>query len=213
MQLIVIAKQKPIHTFKVLGLKIITCYQRCFCRMQLMPPAKSAARSGNHSAHRIGRSDSSRRYRLLAVSHDPILRCVKAPLRQDSTAHFVAPQADAARKLTNTQAKFVELLRCYAARLGHAYLAGQNPLRRKAVLAAAAVGLEEALTDAALLMFEKLMASFGRSAARKTAGAAITTGVDITTGDAPARISSKVSESYSDPKLDPIPAADHLTLP
>jgi hypothetical protein len=55
-----------------------------------------------------------------------------------------------------------------ANRIAAQHLAGLNPLRRRAVLAAAAVGLEEALTDAALLMFEKLMASLGRSAVRKT---------------------------------------------
>ena len=55
-----------------------------------------------------------------------------------------------------------------ANRISAQHLAGLNPLRRRAVLAAAAIGLEEALTDAALLMFEKLMASFGRSAARRS---------------------------------------------
>jgi len=64
--------------------------------------------------------------------------------------------------------KVFERLSDEANRIGAQHLAGLNPLRRQAVLAAAAVGLEEALTDAALLMFEKLMASFGRSAARKT---------------------------------------------
>jgi TnpA family transposase len=55
-----------------------------------------------------------------------------------------------------------------ANRIAAQHLAGLNPLRRRAVLAAAAIGLEEALTDAALLMFDKLMASLGRSATRKT---------------------------------------------
>jgi TnpA family transposase len=64
--------------------------------------------------------------------------------------------------------KVFERLSDEANRIAAQHLAGLNPLRRQAVLAAAAVGLEEALTDAALLMFEKLMASFGRSAARKT---------------------------------------------
>ncbi len=55
-----------------------------------------------------------------------------------------------------------------ANRIAAQHLAGLHPLRRRAVLAAAAIGLEEGLTDAALLMFEKLMTSLGRSAARKT---------------------------------------------
>jgi hypothetical protein len=54
-----------------------------------------------------------------------------------------------------------------AVRIAAQHLAGLNPLRRRAVLAAAAIALEEALTDAALAMFEKLMASLGRAAARK----------------------------------------------
>ena len=55
-----------------------------------------------------------------------------------------------------------------AARIAAQHLAGLNPLRRRAVLAAAVIAMEEALTDAALAMFEKLMASLGRWAERKT---------------------------------------------
>ena len=54
-----------------------------------------------------------------------------------------------------------------AARVAVQHLAGLNALRRRAVLAAAAIALEAALTDAALVMFEKLMASLGRAAERK----------------------------------------------
>ena len=54
-----------------------------------------------------------------------------------------------------------------ATRIATQHLAALNPLRRRAVLAAAAIALEEALTDAALTMFEKLMASLGRAAERK----------------------------------------------
>lgn len=55
-----------------------------------------------------------------------------------------------------------------AARIAAQHLAGLNPLRRRAVLAAAAVALEEALTDATLSMFEKLMAALGRAAERRS---------------------------------------------
>ena len=55
-----------------------------------------------------------------------------------------------------------------AARIATQHLAGLNPLRRRAILAAGAIALEEALTDATLAMFEKLMASLGRAAERKT---------------------------------------------
>ena len=55
-----------------------------------------------------------------------------------------------------------------AARIATQHLAGLNPLRRRAILAAGAIALEEALTDATLVMFEKLMASLGRAAERKT---------------------------------------------
>jgi hypothetical protein len=54
-----------------------------------------------------------------------------------------------------------------AARLATQHLAGLNPRRRHAVLAAGAIVIEEALTDATLEMFEKLMASLGRTAERK----------------------------------------------
>ena len=55
-----------------------------------------------------------------------------------------------------------------AVRIAAQHLAGLNPLRRHAILAAGAIALEEALTDAALEMFEKLMASLGRAAERKS---------------------------------------------
>lgn len=49
------------------------------------------------------------------------------------------------------------------------HLAQLNPTRRHAVLAAAAITLEMELTDITLAMFEKLMASLGRTAERKAA--------------------------------------------
>jgi hypothetical protein len=55
-----------------------------------------------------------------------------------------------------------------AARIATQHLAGLNPLRRRAILAAGAIALGEALADATLAMFEKLMASLGRAAERKT---------------------------------------------
>lgn len=55
-----------------------------------------------------------------------------------------------------------------AARLAVQHLAGLNPARRRAVLAAAAITLEAALTDAVLVMFGKLMAQYGRAAERKS---------------------------------------------
>lgn len=55
-----------------------------------------------------------------------------------------------------------------AARLAVQHLAHLNPQRRHAVLAAAAVALEAALTDAVLVMFGKLMAQYGRAAERKS---------------------------------------------
>ena len=54
-----------------------------------------------------------------------------------------------------------------AARIAVQHLAGLNPRRRHAILTAAAIAIEEALTDAALEMFEKLMAKYGRAAERK----------------------------------------------
>lgn len=55
-----------------------------------------------------------------------------------------------------------------AARLAVQHLAGLNPQRRHAVLAAAAIALEAALTDAVLVMFGKLMAQYGRAAERRS---------------------------------------------
>jgi len=54
-----------------------------------------------------------------------------------------------------------------AARLATQHLAGLNLRRRHAILAAGAIAIEEALTDATLEMFEKLMVSLGRTAERK----------------------------------------------
>jgi TnpA family transposase len=85
----------------------------------------------------------------------------------DRLQHARALGIDRARAATLPSAVF-EQLADEAARIAAQHLAGLNPLRRRAVLAAAAIALEEALTDAALAMFEKLMASLSRSAARKT---------------------------------------------
>jgi hypothetical protein len=54
-----------------------------------------------------------------------------------------------------------------AGRVTARHLAQLNPARRHAVLAAAAITLEMELTDGTLAMFEKLMASLGRTAERK----------------------------------------------
>lgn len=54
-----------------------------------------------------------------------------------------------------------------AARIAVQHLAGLNPRRRHAILTAAAIAIEEALTDAALEMFVGLMAKYGRAAERK----------------------------------------------
>ena len=54
-----------------------------------------------------------------------------------------------------------------AERVTAQHLAQLNPARRHAVLAAAAITLEMELTDGTLTMFEKLMASLGRTAERK----------------------------------------------
>lgn len=55
-----------------------------------------------------------------------------------------------------------------AVRIAAQHLAALNPLRRRAILAAGAIALEEALTDATLEMFDKLMASLGRAAERRS---------------------------------------------
>ena len=54
-----------------------------------------------------------------------------------------------------------------AARIAVQHLTGLNSRRRHAILTAAAIAIEEALTDATLEMFEKLMAKYGRAAERK----------------------------------------------
>ncbi|NEU14985.1 Tn3 family transposase [Methylobacterium sp. BTF04] len=89
------------------------------------------------------------------------------PRLLDRLDHVRALGMDRARAGTLPLPVF-ERLSDEANRIAVQHLAGLNALRRRAVLAAAAVGIEEALTDAALLMFEKLMASLGRSAVRKT---------------------------------------------
>jgi TnpA family transposase len=85
----------------------------------------------------------------------------------DRLQHVRALGIDRSRAGTLPPAVF-ERLADEAARIAAQHLAGLNPLRRRAVLATAAIALEEALTDAALAMFDKLMASLGRSAERKT---------------------------------------------
>lgn len=55
-----------------------------------------------------------------------------------------------------------------AARVTAQHLAEMKVTRRHAVLAAAGIRLEEALTDATLVMFDKLLASLGRAAERRS---------------------------------------------
>ena len=80
--------------------------------------------------------------------------------------HVRAIGIDRART-TALPAPAFERLADEAARVAVQHLAGLNALRRHAVLAAAAIALEAALTDAALAMFEKLMATLGRAAERR----------------------------------------------
>ena len=54
-----------------------------------------------------------------------------------------------------------------ATRIATQHLAGVTPLRRDAILAAGVIALETDLVDAALAMFEKLMAQYGRAAERR----------------------------------------------
>lgn len=89
------------------------------------------------------------------------------PRLLDRLDHVRSLRIDQSRVETLPRAVF-ERLADEANRIATQHLAVLSSLRRRAVLAAAAMGLEEALTDAALLMFEKLMASLGRSAIRRS---------------------------------------------
>ncbi len=85
----------------------------------------------------------------------------------DRLQHVRALGIDRTRASALPAAAF-ERLADEAARLAVQHLAGLNPARRQAVLAAAAIALEAALTDAVLVMFGKLMAQYGRAAERKS---------------------------------------------
>jgi TnpA family transposase len=85
----------------------------------------------------------------------------------DRLRHVRALGIDHARASALPTAPF-ERLADEAARLAVQHLAGLNPGRRHAVLAAAAIALEAALTDTVLTMFGKLMAQYGRAAERKS---------------------------------------------
>ena len=82
-------------------------------------------------------------------------------------AHVRSLGIDRSRASALPTAAF-ERLADEAARLAVRHLAGVNPARRHAVLAAAAMMLEAALTDAVIVMFGKLMAQYGRAAERKS---------------------------------------------
>jgi TnpA family transposase len=84
----------------------------------------------------------------------------------DRLAHVRSLSIDRFRAAALPTAAF-ERLADEAARLAVQHLAGLNHARRHAVLAAAVIALEAALTDAVLVMFGKLMAQYGRAAARK----------------------------------------------
>ena len=73
---------------------------------------------------------------------------------------------DRSRAATLPKAAF-ERLADEGERVTAQHLAQLNPARRHALLAAAAITLEMELTDITLAMFEKLMASLGRTAERK----------------------------------------------
>ena len=85
----------------------------------------------------------------------------------DRLRHVQSLGIDRARAAALPTAAF-ERLADEAARLAVQHLAGLNPGRRRAVLAAAAIALEADLTDAVLVMFGKLMAQYGRAAERKS---------------------------------------------
>lgn len=84
------------------------------------------------------------------------------PRMLDRLDHVRSLRIDQSRVETLPRA-VVDRLADEANRIATQHVAVLNPLRRGAVLAAAAMSLEEALTDAALLMFEKLIASLRRS--------------------------------------------------
>ena len=85
----------------------------------------------------------------------------------DRLQHIGSLGIDRARAAALPTAAF-ERLADEAARLAVRHLAGLNPARRHAVLAAAAIALEAALIDVVLVMFGKLMAQYGRGAERKS---------------------------------------------
>jgi TnpA family transposase len=85
----------------------------------------------------------------------------------DRLQHIRSLGIDRARAAALPTAAFVRLAD-EAARLAVRHLAGLNPARRHAVLAAAAIALEAALIDVVLVMFGKLMAQYGRGAERKS---------------------------------------------
>jgi TnpA family transposase len=85
----------------------------------------------------------------------------------DRLQHIRSLGIDRARAAALPTAAF-ERLADEAARLAVRHLAGLNPARRHAVLAAAAIALEAALIDVVLVMFGKLMAQYGRGAERKS---------------------------------------------
>jgi hypothetical protein len=85
----------------------------------------------------------------------------------DRLQHIRSLGIDRARAAALPTAAF-ERLADEAARLAARHLAGLNPARRHAVLAAAAIALEAALIDVMLVMFGKLMAQYGRGAERKS---------------------------------------------
>jgi TnpA family transposase len=85
----------------------------------------------------------------------------------DRLQHIRSLGIDRARAAALPTAAF-ERLADEAAWLAVRHLAGLNPARRHAVLAAAAIALEAALIDVVLVMFGKLMAQYGRGAERKS---------------------------------------------
>lgn len=85
----------------------------------------------------------------------------------DRLQHVRSLGIDRARASALPAAAF-ERLADEAVRLAVQHLAGLNPKRRRAVLAAAAVALEAAFTDGLLTMFGKLMAQYGRAAERRS---------------------------------------------
>jgi hypothetical protein len=85
----------------------------------------------------------------------------------DRLRHVQSLGIDRARAAALPIAAF-ERLADEAARFAVQHLAGLNPGRRRAVLTAAVIALEAALTDAVRVMFGKLMAQYGRAAECKS---------------------------------------------